>query len=310
MINEGILQDILKCAEEHRQAYEDEVQRLIRTYDRQYKDLVGDVLDGCIGSLGDHGDITGPYLLQVRRLLANKSWFAWYLYSFSPVLDLTPDHTFFYTFLAYNALHLHDDSLDGHEYSDHANCQTLYGLMVDQGRNVRESSAVSAMVGMLLINECLKALNKSEVVEPAMNLVRLTRITFGGMLAEFTYLDDLGLEEYWTIIKRKAVSYQMILEHVFFSDLEQSFRSKLLSTNASILNVSQLADDLDDWKNDVDNRNFGVSHIRGFSREKLMKKIDENISIAWTNCLAFDKKVKNALAFRIRPIIGIIQNHR
>ncbi len=304
-MNKRLLHTIEQCAKRHSQQFGAEVAACTSIYDGLYTHLAKGMAESLLRGFGPEKEIIEYDLRFVADVLKKKSWFAWYLYQFTPVLALQPSVSFGYTLIAYNALHLLDDSIDNHRESKHIRQTTYFGDLLKRNKNEREAAALNAMVGMLFINESVSQLEQLGDGDTAERLLRLSGVTYGGMLAELTHTQNLTEKQYWKIIKRKAVAYQMMLEHHFFKESKAVF-TPLISCNAKILKLAQLVDDLTDWDDDLQARNFGMSLISGMTREKLMQHIEEALTAAWQACEAFEPPLRNALAKRLQPKLEIL----
>jgi hypothetical protein len=301
-ILEQIDNEVKRSQYRHKKLFGSQVDKFVSTFQNKYENETRLILN----HLSKIDKLNIGYNVLYDILIKNR-WAGWELCNLAPVLNVYPVEEYPIAVIAYNALHLTDDGIDGHTNYEHINQTSYYGYLLNNNFNQREASALSAMMGMDLLNTCIKRLNEKGLRNSADIILRLSNNVFTGMLGESLYTKPLTEELYYKIIKRKSVAYQMILDHIFLRTIDVSLRSKLLVINSFIVKMGQLTDDLMDQSDDTKHQNFSIMYVEGISKEKIINNIIKLIQTVWDLCLQLEDKLKDAFAVRMADWVRLVK---
>lgn len=286
--------DLSRARERHHSRFKNQVEQLIFRIEEEYKKEVREILSFLTRDKKLAAIISPGYKILEKILIDNR-WVGWELCDLGPVLNLQPVREFPIAMIVYLAVHLIDDGIDGHEVYENTGGKSYYGYLLEEKLGERESSALSAMVGMAIINASLRRLMEKNIYDSLHTLLRLSSQVFAGMMAESLYPAPLTLGTYRQVIRSKAIAYQMILEHVFLQQAPQDLRSELLKLRSRLIEIGQMTDDLTDEKVDLSSNRFTILAVKDMSREKLIPLIHRSMDELWCSCNRISPELKDAM---------------
>lgn len=297
--------ELVKAGECHRMRFKDKVYTLISGVEEKYNRDV----DECLHFLKKDNDtfpvVQGTYT-TIRNILLSNSWVGWELCDFGPVLNIDPLDDFPVAMIAYTAIHLTDDGIDGHKLYKACKVKSFYDYSLEMGKGERESSALSAMMGMAVYNSCIQYLRKKQQQMVVETLLRLSCHIFSGMLNESIHTKPLSADSYKKIIKSKSIAYQMLLEHVFLKSLPSGKRTALLVLRSKLVEIGQLTDDLIDEKDDIRLNQFSIFLVPEMNREKLLMLILDAMGKLWDDCSHQENDIKNIMGLHLSNWIKLV----
>jgi hypothetical protein len=285
----------------HKKHYGNEVEKFVSEYQKEYVKETKIILNFLSGT----GINTGYEVLY--EILINSSWTGWELCDLAPILNVYPLEDYPIAVVAYNSIHLIDDGIDGHIKYEQINKPSYYGYLLNNKFKEQEASALSAMIGMGILNSCIKRLCEKSLRDSANIIMRLSNIVFTGMLGESLYTKPLTKELYQKIIKRKSIAYQMMLDHIFLKTINSQLRRILLENNYFIVQIGQLIDDLMDEGEDSKNKTFSILQVEGINKDMIVSDIIKLIESLWQNCSRLEGKIKDVFAARIIDWIRLLK---
>ena len=301
---EGIDNEILFCCNIHKLKYENQVHDFISCFQKEYEYETEKILEYL---RIDENINLGVDV--INKIILKNSWTGWELCDLAPVLKINPLEYFPLAVIAYNAIHLTDDGIDGHISYESIKCGSYYNYLLENSFCEREASALSGLAGMGILNSCIKRLNDKNFFDAASIILRLSNYVFTGMFSESLQKKRLTEDLYFKIIQRKSVAYQMILDHTFLLNVNQTLRKQLLGITSQIVKLGQMIDDLVDIDDDSNKKNFSIINVNGMTKEKLAFKIIEQLNATWSLCKECDNELINVLALRLRNWINIYKSH-
>lgn len=293
-----VAQSVEAHSQQHKERYGAQVDELIGTLQREYSSVCSTVVSFLDGNV-ELRPLLHPVHELLNDLLQRNGWNGWTLCDLAPPLGFVPPATYPYALVAYNALHLIDDGIDGHTLYPAIQTPSVYGYLLDQHFGQRESAALSGMLGMALLNEVSRILLQKNETSIAETLLRLSCRVYTGMFGESLAERPLRRDVYDHLVSYKSIAYQMFLDHVFFQSVPAPLRSQILTVNAGLVRLAQLIDDLGDEQNDLENGCMTVLSVRGVTRENGLSMATEMVEQVWTDVLRLPEGPRNATATRL-----------
>ena len=290
--------EIVQAKKRHRSHYGAQVRELVSQVEIEYIKEVSYVLDFLVKDRHLNEIIDSGKKILETIFISNR-WVGWELCDLGPPLNIWPVEEFPIAMIAYVAIHLVDDGIDGHLEYKALGKQSYYGYLIENHLNNRQASAISAMLGMAVFNASVRRLNKKNIRSASDILLRLSSNVFVGMMAEAFSHSRVSLESYKEIIRRKSIAYQMILDHVFLTNVSIQIRSVLLELNARLVEIGQLTDDLIDEEDDLSMGRFNILMVPDMNRTKVLQMILVSLQELWQECRSLTAELRDVMAVRM-----------
>jgi hypothetical protein len=240
---------------------------------------------------------TDPLLEEVREYLFWLRWVGWNATNLLPLSDERDDedlaHAFSRHLLAYAALRLVDDGLDGH--TTYKDVRTTLVPFVEARRSpaARHPEAYSVFLGLCVFNFARQRIDERS--SPcALGVARLLDRAAVGVLAEGCADAITDEKAYEQIARRKAGAYNLMLYLPFLCALQAEEQQRLRGALVEMDVLAQLINDVRDAADD--RRRRQPSAIGVYEPKRLTTELTRRVDALWKSVAAFPTLQREALA--------------
>lgn len=264
-------------------------------YGREVRDLV-EVLRGS----GLAAPFVAPLLERLVEYLGWMQWVAWNSANLIPVFDderRHGPHRLALATLAYVGGRLIDDGLDAHTHYK-AHRLTLVGWMTRSAPPLplEQACARSSFIGLCAYQHSVTRL-RATGEEPVARLIeRLFERISAGITAEWYVPRAIDRAVYDTVVRRKAVAYNMILHRSALASGGGRQRIGVLRALAEMDAIAQLINDFRDVPDDRRRGSMNAFTCGAYEYAAFPALLQNRMARAWSRMSALPPDARNAIA--------------
>jgi hypothetical protein len=246
-----------------------------------------------------------PILLPSQKAIDDyvraMRWVGWGPCELGPPIDLHPLDEYPVALIGYLGCRLMDDGIDAH--SDYkGRVPSLFGHLAGE-LSVQKAGALSVMTGAWILNASLRRLVGQDCLDAAAIILRLSTQVAPGVLAEALCQRSISLDVYQSIVQRKSVAYDMMLNQIFFRQMDSRIKPALLAALASLSKSGQWLNDLGDAADDHSRGQMNLLAVLNKDRTAVFETIIESLQKLCEKNNSLPSALRDGLASRMMDIV-------
>lgn len=266
-------------------------------------------IEGFIGELRGSAvtaEFASGLLDQVREYLEWLQWLTWNVATLAPLVedDLSiATRRFGLAALAYAGGRLVDDGIDGHLHFKGRRHTVVASASASLPLKADGAAAHSVFIGFCAYQRALRRLRDIREPDIARTIERLFVRISSGILAESHAPTAVCRDAYESIVRRKAVAYNMILSRTLLSSVRTERRLSLLRCLHELDALAQLINDRRDEKDDRQRAQLNAFLCGAYDRDAYPEAARFRVSKLWVRASSLSVTARGAVATLLAHLI-------
>jgi hypothetical protein len=300
--------EILERSEDYRRTW----QPLISTFVAQSTACYASETDGFIAELRGSAitaEFASGLLDQVRAYLEWLQWLTWNVATLAPLVeDGLPiaAQRFGLAALAYAGGRLVDDGIDGHLSFKGGRHTVVASVSASLPLKAEAAGAQSVFIGFCAFQRVLRRLHDLHEPELARTIGRLFAKIASGILAESQAPPLVGRAAYESVVRRKAVAYNMILSRALLVSAPTAPRLALLRCLHELDFLAQLMNDRRDEAEDRARGQLNAFVCGAYDHDAYPALVRGRLSKLWGRASSLSPTARGAVAALLAHLIATL----